>query len=446
MEQLVVPLNVELHANQEVINASRARNIVVKSGKRFGKSKLAAYKICKWAGEKRGLYFYCSPTYRQSKSIAWAELLEVLPHKIIKRKLENELELTLINDSIIRLVGTDNQDSLRGIGLKGVVFDEAAYVDPYVWNNIIRGQLLAVKGEPPGPAFFISSPNKTGRNWYSQFFEDAQRKKALGDPDWDAFFFTIYDNPLLSREEIDKIKDDSTDDEWQTEYMANESAHAGQIYSEFSFDKHVRSEGLGSISHLVRGIDWGIAHPTVCLFVQVDEAGKRLHVEDEFVRSDLTVEESCRVIQQKTGQRPVDWTVIDPSMFKRDKFQKQKLEADEFLRCGIPVIPANNQERGYNITKMFFKKDMISISPKCKNLIRGVKTLQWGDTEGDDETDVLRYVCVKLHDTVFRGVFKQAEEKQVSPFQARAYSFRDRLLFPERKDEVSTVRAEIERY
>ena len=153
-----VPLNIELHKNQELIHNSFARNIVVKAGKRFGKTKLATYKISKWAFSDPGVYWYVAPTYRQAKNIAWREFNDLIPRNLIKRRLENELLLELVNDSPLQLIGADNEDSLRGPKLKGVVLDEAAYIKRYVWPNILRGQLLGANGELPGKAMFISSP------------------------------------------------------------------------------------------------------------------------------------------------------------------------------------------------------------------------------------------------------------------------------------------------
>ena len=107
-----VPLNIELHANQELIHNSRATNIVVKAGKRFGKSRLAAYKISKWAFTDPGIHGYIAPYYRQAKNIAWRLLNQLIPKDLIKRRLENELLFECVNESVIQLFGADNEDSL----------------------------------------------------------------------------------------------------------------------------------------------------------------------------------------------------------------------------------------------------------------------------------------------------------------------------------------------
>ena len=84
------------------------------------------------------VYFYCAPTYRMAKDIAWKELKRLTPNIWIKSKNETDLRLELINGSTIELKGTENAMALRGRSLAGVVLDEAAFMDRDVWAEVIR--------------------------------------------------------------------------------------------------------------------------------------------------------------------------------------------------------------------------------------------------------------------------------------------------------------------
>lgn len=429
-------LNIILHANQERIHNSPARFKVVKAGKRFGKTKLALFEILKAAGSTlNGTFWYIAPTYRQAKNIAWWDLNWLLPKQLVRRSVENELMKELISGSRVQLMGADNEDALRGPELNGVVFDEAAYTKEHIWSSIVRGQLLGKDAEKRF-AYFISSPNDRGRNWYSSFYEDAVLRKRSGDKDWDAFYYTIWDNPTLNRGDIEKMRDQTTDDTWNVEYMAIESAHSGQIYSEFNFSKHVMEykHPKDVIPLLVRGLDWGIDHPTTCLMVEIDVKNKMLYVRDEFVKSGFVIQESCSAIKHMTGESPVEWSVIDPSTNKRNP-QTGRTDKDEFQRWGIPCLPGDNRDRGYDITKMFFKRNMIRVHPKCRNLIFQLKNLQYGDKTGDDCTDPLRYICVRIHDYMFGGIFNPAENsREFTPApQGRECNINDPRMFPKPK-------------
>ena len=396
-----IKANIVLHFNQQKIKDFVARFKVIKAGKRFGKTKLAAY-VCigEAAGRRGATIWYVAPTYRMAKQIAWRELLNICPPHLIRRKVESELTLELVSGSTIYLLGADNEDSLRGPAIDVLIMDEAAYMKETVWTNILSGQLI--RPDRKSMAYFISSPNSRGRNWFTEFHKQAEARYLNGDKDWKSFYFTIYDNPTLPKEEIDRQKQIVSDETWNLEYLALESDYAGPLISEFKFETHVGVWKDYTPDLKVRGLDWGIDHPTVCLFVSCDTARKTVSVDNEFVKSGYLIHESCKSIKDLTGSVPVDWSVIDPSTAKRNS-QTGRSDKDEFMRYGIYCIPGDNKFRGYDIMKMFFKTDRIRINPLCRNLINEIRNYHVGDKEGDDCLDALRYVLVRLHDYVMGG-------------------------------------------
>lgn len=233
-----IKLGMELHANQQHIQDNAKKFNVIKAGKRFGKTKLALFRSLQKAGRlPGGVVWSVAPTYKQAKQIAWWELLAILPPQLIRRKIETELFIELWNECRLQLIGADNEDNLRGPKLDHVVMDEAAYCKPHIWPAILSGQLLG--GSKSGTADFISSPNKDGVNWFTGFHADAKARMEAGDPEWAAFYYTIYDNPTIPVAEIEKIKAQVPDDIWELEYMAKESALSGLWFPEFDYKKHV---------------------------------------------------------------------------------------------------------------------------------------------------------------------------------------------------------------
>lgn len=433
MQTIDCKLNVQLHANQQMVHENPARFKVIKAGKRFGKSHWAGFELIQMAFRNPGLYWYIAPTIGLAKEIMWDFLRNTIPPALmIGDPLKNDLEINLNlfqrGQSKIKCKGTDNETSLRGPGIDGGIMDEAAYDETkgYAWPNIIRGQLAKSKG----PFYFISSPHKDGKNWYSKLCEMAQGKMKAGDKDWAYWHFTIFDNPTLEKAEIEDIRNGCTDDKWNLEYMAQESDYGGLLVSEFNYAKHVKEFDAKSLVY-VRGIDWGISHPTTCLWLGIDIPNAFVYVMDEYYKTDKLIKESAGMIKQMTTM-PITWTVIDPSTAKRNS-QTGITDKDEFMRNGIPCIAGDNKDRGIDIMKMFFKNDRILVHPKCKNLIAELKTYQRGDDEGDDCLDPLRYALVRIHDTIFYGNVnfpKLAEEIIRKPGQ---YNFNDPYMFPKRK-------------
>ena len=147
--------NLTLRHAQGQVFSSTARFRVLVAGRRFGKSYLSCIELLRGAINKPGeTYFYCAPTYRMAKDIAWKLLKQLVPKQWLKSKNESDLKIELVNGSMIELKGTENAMALRGRSLSGVVLDEAAFMDPGVWFEVLRPALA----DKQGWALFISTP------------------------------------------------------------------------------------------------------------------------------------------------------------------------------------------------------------------------------------------------------------------------------------------------
>jgi hypothetical protein len=199
-------LNIELHNGQAVIHNSQARFKVVAAGRRFGKTHLAAAEllIAGLKTEHKGHalnegndIYYVAPTFEQGKRAMWPKLKLMgrygYPDSIIEKVHENTGVVTLINGRKISIKGTDDPDSLRGVGLQYCVLDEYADMKPNVWEEIIRPSMMDVEGD----ALFIGTPK--GKNHFYELFALALAKD---DPEWEAFTFTSKDNPTIPAKEV----------------------------------------------------------------------------------------------------------------------------------------------------------------------------------------------------------------------------------------------------
>ena len=116
-----------LSTAQKVIGDDETRFRVVVAGRRFGKTYLSVREMAKFGRFPKRKIVYIAPSYRQGKQTVWADLKTRLGDLgWIKRVNETELTITLINGSQIMLRSADNYDSMRGLGIDFVVFDEFA--------------------------------------------------------------------------------------------------------------------------------------------------------------------------------------------------------------------------------------------------------------------------------------------------------------------------------
>lgn len=174
-------LSVKLHDKQLEVFNDKHRFKVVAAGRRFGKSRLAAWTlIIEALQSKEKDVFYIAPTYQQARDIMWGMLKE-LAHEVIASAHENTSVLTLVNGRKIYLKGADRPDTLRGVGLSYVVIDEYADIKANVWEQIIRPALADVQGG----AMFIGTPK--GRNHFYELFKLGDGGK---DEEWTAFHYT----------------------------------------------------------------------------------------------------------------------------------------------------------------------------------------------------------------------------------------------------------------
>ena len=229
-------LDVQLHPAQLEIFNSTARFKVVSAGRRFGKSRLAAWiLIIKALQSESKDVFYIGPTFQQAKDIMWNMLKELLHGTdLIETTHENTATMKLVNGRRISLKGSDRPDTLRGVGLAYVVLDEYASMKVEVWEQIIRPTLSDVKGG----ALFIGTP--AGKNHFYDLYLEADK-----DEDWEAFQYTSIDNPLIDPKEVEVARRTMSTQAFRQEFEASFVSFTGGIFKNewIKYDENEPEEG-----------------------------------------------------------------------------------------------------------------------------------------------------------------------------------------------------------
>ena len=229
-------LDVQLHPAQLEIFNSTARFKVVSAGRRFGKSRLAAWiLIIKALQSESKDVFYIGPTFQQAKDIMWNMLKELLHGTdLIETTHENTATMKLTNGRRISLKGSDRPDTLRGVGLAYVVLDEYASMKVEVWEQIIRPTLSDVKGG----ALFIGTP--AGKNHFYDLYLEAEK-----DEDWEAFQYTSIDNPLIDPKEVEVARRTMSTQAFKQEFEASFVSFTGGIFKNewIKYDEEEPEEG-----------------------------------------------------------------------------------------------------------------------------------------------------------------------------------------------------------
>ena len=402
------------HKKQEEAHEDGARFKVLNWGRRTGKSTFAINHTLLNAFQTVGRYWIVAPTYRQVKNIYWRDIVSNhIPEELIQDKNEAELIVKLINGSTIELKGSENENSLRGAGIKGVILDEYAFMNPDSWEFILRPALADSKGW----AIFISTPNG-----FNHFYDIAQFALGYeqtetggwklehdgGRENWFYSHATSYDNTYLDPSEIDAIKQGTEESVFAQEYMAEFRKMAGLVYKDFERSVHVVSpktvpyEGTHAV-----GIDFGYTNPLAAIFVRIDFDGT-WWVYDEVYRPGLVTEEAVDVIQDKMGQNYFNYVIGDSAAaqeianFNMAGLQvKPCSKTKDSIQAGIRIIAEKLKVKGNGKPSMY-------ISANCTHLISEFETYHYEEgtrdrngnenpvKDNDHALDALRYLALTI--------------------------------------------------
>jgi len=248
----------------------------------------------------KSIVWYISPNYKQSKSIMWSMLRDLIPQEVIASKNETELKFVLINGSEILLKGAAEPDSLRGVRIDFCVFDETAFIDKWeeVWK-VVRPTLIDSKAS----VWFISTPN--GFNHFKDLYE-------IVDPDWISFHFTSYDNPYIDKTELDKAKQEMTEDSFAQEFMGEFRKMTGLIYKDFHRDIHmVTIPYLDSTWQYTRTLDFGFGHKSALIYFAISSDGTTIYGYDGFYKEGMTESQIADIIRIKDAGKVINNPVAD---------------------------------------------------------------------------------------------------------------------------------------
>ena len=399
MTTKTIPLSLRW-AQGEVFN-SESRFRVLVAGRRFGKSYLSCIELLKAAISRPGeTYFYCAPTYRMAKDIAWKEIKRLVPNEWIKNKNESDLKIELINDSTIELKGTENAMALRGRSLAGVVLDEAAFMDSEVWVEVIRPALA----DKQGWTLFISTPDGTA-SWFYDLWcyvpED-----ATGD--WKRWSFTTIEGGNVPADEVQAARAQLDERTFRQEFEASFENLTGLVAVSFS-DENISQKAKDiSVAPILLGVDFNVDPMSAVCAVKDSDT---LYVFDEItltggattwdfaeeVTRRYGVERRVIACPDPTGgaRKTAGIGATDHSILRRSGFNVSSPKAPWKIRDKITAV--NTALFDATGTRRTF------IHPRCKELIKSLRTLTYAPNTGlpnknlgvDHAFDAFGYLCLQ---------------------------------------------------
>lgn len=395
-----------LTPSQKLIARDRHRFKVINCGRRFGKTMYETESIKGLALAKESRQCYIAPTLGEAREIAWNILKKELSG-IATNINETRLEITVKNlvgsESFIILKGWESVENLRGQWFDKIILDEVAKYKNFwaMWQEV----LIPTLTDRRGGADFISTPR--GFNHFYDLYN-----KHLTDPEnWGAFHFTTYDNPHISKEEVDSLKEQMTNTRFSQEYMADFKKSEGLVYQEFKRDLHLFEEEPADILETLAGLDFGFNHPMALLTVKKDYAN-RFWVTNEWYKQSQTNDQLIEKLQSIQANK----VYPDPASPDRIEVLKQH---------GINCLEVNKGKdsiiNGINIVRELFKQNRLFIHKSCVNTISELESYCYDPEdpsketplkENDDAMDALRYVLMSNNQPVINDLNLQSQIAQ----------------------------------
>jgi len=204
------------HCYQAEIHRNLKRFSVLVCHRRFGKTYLAINTLLNEAlvaDRKDSRFGYVAPYLRQAKQISWDYLKRFALDIPGTHANESELSIDFPNGSRVRLYGSDNGESMRGLYFDGVVMDEVADMRSETWPEVIRPALSDRKGW----CLFIGTPK--GLNQFHELYQHAQ-----SDPKWYAGMFRVDETHIIDAEELALARTAMSPNQYRQEFLCDFSA------------------------------------------------------------------------------------------------------------------------------------------------------------------------------------------------------------------------------
>lgn len=314
----------------------------------------------------------------------FTQVLEDCPEEFRPTYVPSQYEYRFKNGSKIRMAGSDNKsyDRLRGLKLHLVLVDEAGFIDNL--DEIIQSVLIATTTHTGGKIVLASTPPTDSSHDFLKYIEEAEANNNLVKK-------TIYDNPLLTKEQIANIEKKMGGKhsirfrrEYLVEIIRDEDS---VIFPEFNEDLErdicIEWEKPGHFQAYV-GMDLGYDDLNVVLFGYYDFKSDKVVIEDEIVVAgkNLKLPDFVKDIMDKEKElwiNPLTNEFNKPYVRVSDI---NKIVTNEMLRISnyelqFSAPKKDDKPVAVNNLRVMICDRRIIINPKCKNLIQHLRHCKW---------------------------------------------------------------------
>lgn len=201
----------------DLIHREDVRHLVLRWSRQCGKSVFCELLLLEYLFKKNTYNVYISPTFQLGRKL-YSEITKMLEGKgIIKKANASTLTIETIYGSTLQCFSMEAYTSIRGTTCNGVcILDECAYYPDILpngeepWANVV---MPITKARKPKVVFVSTPRGKRGILWQMYL------KAIDGEKGYAELSRTIYQDSLVTEEEINEIKRNISDIAFRQEFL-----------------------------------------------------------------------------------------------------------------------------------------------------------------------------------------------------------------------------------
>ena len=312
-------------------------------------------------------YVFVSPYRLQGKATAW-DYLKTYAGKIPGTKFnESELRCDFGTGARITIVGAENDQSLRGVFLDGVVCDETQNIKPSLFPEVLRPALADRKGW----CVFIGTPK--GQNYFYELHKQAQSAK-----DWFTCVFKSSETKILDSEELEAAQQvmspELFDQEFECSFQAAiTGSYYGTIIESLDSNKRITEVPYDEDLDVETWWDLGMNDQTCIWFVQ--RFKNEIRLIDYYESSGEGLDHYAKIINNRGYEYSKHIAPHDIKVRELGNYGKSRLDSAAELGINFEVAPKLSIEDGIEAVRKALPNCWFDKN-KCQKAIEYLKAYQ----------------------------------------------------------------------
>ena len=359
---------------------------------------------------KKGVYYYIFPTFSQGRKAIWDSItteginfLEFVPTPIVRHINNQEMKITLVNGSIIQVVGSDNYNAIMGTNPCGCLFSEYSLQNPNAWQYI-RPILDANNGW----AIFVFTPR--GSNHAKDLYD-----MATHNDKWFCQKLTNKETNTYTEEQVEEMrKEEMTEDMIQQEVFCSftlgiDGSYYANYLTELWDKKQIGKVPWDKTQKVHTSWDLGIGDSCVIIWWQC--CGNEIHLIDYFENHGKGMPYYIDILREKPYKYG---THFAPHDIKAHEFGSGNARIDTASNLGVDFVVLETLKWGVEdsieLVRGMFPRLWIDYE-KCVHVVKSLENYR---KEYDDIrkiyknrpyhdkyshcADAIRYACIAIRD------------------------------------------------